>query len=47
MSYSDSKMNFKGSVHHTVFKGGGKNTPVCTDCHGVHILLFRAAFYTV
>lgn len=34
--HNDSKMNFKGSIHHTVFKSGGKNTPVCTDCHGVH-----------
>jgi len=36
--HNDSKMNFKGSIHHSAIKDGNKNknTPVCTDCHGSH-----------
>lgn len=34
--HNDSKMEFKNSVHHTVFSGGNPNAPVCTDCHGAH-----------
>ncbi|MBK7252843.1 MAG: hypothetical protein IPI04_02725 [Ignavibacteria bacterium] len=32
-------MAFKNSIHHTVMKGGNKNSPVCTDCHGSHEIL--------
>ena len=37
--HNNNKMAFKNSIHHTVMKGGNKNSPVCTDCHGSHEIL--------
>ena len=37
--HSANQMALNNSVHHTVLKGGNKNAPVCTDCHGAHNVL--------
>lgn len=34
--HSSEKLNLSSSVHHSTLKSGGKNSPVCTDCHGSH-----------
>lgn len=34
--HNKSSSAFQNSIHHTVLKGGNKNAPVCTDCHGAH-----------
>jgi hypothetical protein len=34
--HSAARMSLSSSVHHSVLRAGGKNSPVCTDCHGSH-----------
>lgn len=34
--HSKSSMAKHNNIHQTVMKGGNKNAPVCTDCHGAH-----------